>query len=351
MSAHRGGALAALVLAALLASTPLAAAQTAPVDGLIEGRVLVVSEGAPSPDAVDVELIALDAAGGLSSQTAVTDGTEFRFEVAADPTVSYVLRIVYGGVPYLSDAIVLQPQLPEAVVEISVFATTAEAPALEIVSSVVTVLALDRESSQLTLVREDLVQNPGDRVYVGGTDGVTLRLPLPDGTIDAGAVSDEGAFVVDGGVLTSSAPLRPGATLVVTRYVVGYDRAADAYDLRLTTPLPAQRLEIHVPERFVDDLRALDQAERAPNTTFEGEALLVAALEGPARPGGSLRARLDGLSGRNDANPLTERGGATIAALLAVGLLTAATLVIARSRSGDPGQPGGNGAPDEAGVV
>ena len=44
-------------------------------------------------------------------------------------------------------------------------------------------------------------------------------------------------FAIEGGTLTVTAPLRPGTASVVTRYVVGYDRAGDAYTLSELTAM------------------------------------------------------------------------------------------------------------------
>ena len=110
---------------------------------------------------------------------------------------------------------------------------------------------------------------------------------------------------------------------------MGYDRAADADDPRRTAQVPAQQTEIHGPERFIEALEPLDGAVRAPNAEFEGEQLLVVALDGPARDGQSVRARMKGISGRNEANPLTDQPGAIIAVVLAAALLAGAVAGIA----------------------
>ena len=306
---------------------PHAAAQDAA--GSISGTVRLGTAGSEPTSGVRVQLIELGADGSLTTQEQDVVGGAFSFAVAADTARSYVLRTQYEGVQYLSDPILLSEDFPTAQVELVVYTTTRERPALVLDLSVLTVIAIDRQNAQLTLIREDLVINPTDRVYIGDEGGVTLRLPLPERTLSADGLSDEGTFTVDGGVLATTAFIRPGATLVVTRYIVGYDRAADAYDLRLTAPVPAQQTEIHVPERFIEALEPLDGAVRAPNAEFEGEQLLVVALDGPARDGQSVRARMKGISGRNESNPLTDQPGAIIAVILAAALLAGAVAGIA----------------------
>jgi hypothetical protein len=292
--------------------------------------VLLGPGGEAVTEPVEVQLIALAGDGSVDSQETLTSGGRFEFAVAADGATSYVPRVVYEGVQYFGAAVRLAAGDGPAEVDVPVYRATAEAPELSIESSTMTVIALDRQDARLTIVREDVVLNPGDRTYVGGEDGVTLRLPLPDGTVEAGGLSEEGEFATSGGVITTTAPLRPGLTSVVTRYVVGYDRGDDAYTLRLTTPLPAQRLTIEVPERFVKHLHALDDSGRLPDTEFESEPLSVAGVETPVGPGGGVRARLEGLSGANEENALTERPGVVIGALLAIGALAGASALIAR---------------------
>lgn len=319
-----------LLLAAVGASTilaPHAAAQDAA--GSISGTVRLGTAGSEPTSGVRVQLIELGADGSLTTQEQDVAAGAFSFAVVADAARSYVLRTQYEGVQYLSNPILLSADFPGAQVDLIVYATTRERPALILDSSVLTVIAIDRQNAQLTLIREDVVVNPTDRVYIGDAGGVTLRLPLPERTLSADGLSDEGTFTVDGGVLAITAFIRPGATLVVTRYIVGYDRAADAYELRLTAPVPALQTEIHVPERFIEALEPLDGAVRAPNAEFEGEQLLVVALDGPARDGQSVRARMERISGRNQANPLTDQPGAAIAVVLAVALLAGAIAGIA----------------------
>ena len=214
-----------------------------------------------------------------------------------------------------------------------VYEPTAEPPPLAVRATTVTVLALDRASAELTLAREDLVENPSDRVYVGsGTSGVTLRIPLPEERrATPRGLSEEGSFELGSGTLDVALPLRPGVTSVVTTYRVGYDPARDAYRLRVTAPLPTGRVEVLVPERFVEELRALDGAELAPSTEVEGEPALVARRAGPAREGEGTLVELRGLSGSTASNPLTEGRGPLAATALALVLLPAAAWALARS--------------------
>jgi hypothetical protein len=303
--------------------------------GAVVARLVSGTAGARIADGVAVELITLGGTGELEVQRAETNDGRAEFAAAADPALTHLLRVIYSGVQYFGDPVLLSAELPSAEVEVRVYETTTEPPPLTVTSTVVTVLALDREAAELTLVREDLVLNGTDRVYVGaGADGAseaTLRLPLPEGTRDARSLSDEGSFVLGGGTLDVVLPLRPGVTSVVTRYTVGYDRARDGYRLRVTAPLPTERVEVRVPARFVRELRALDGAERAPDAELEGERLLVAASAAEAREGQGTLVELRGLAGSTASNPLTEGRGPLLATALALVLLPAAVWALMRA--------------------
>ena len=312
--------------------------------GRVSGLVRSGTAGGPAVDAVPVQLIVLDGAGTVEALQATTAGGRFAFAVVPDVTRSYVVRVVYEGVQYLAAPVLLSAELPTAEVAITVYETTRERPALSIDRTAVTVLSLDRTNAQLTLLREDQVRNPSDRVYLGaedggedgGEDGVTLRLPLPDRVVDASGLGSEGEFRLEGGTLVTTAQLRPGVTSVVSRYVVGYDRARDAYTLRVTAPVATGQMEIAVPTRFVDDLEPLDASAVTGTRDLAGERVVVVAREGAAGPGDSASVVLVGLAGGNAANPLTGTGGAVVAVALALAIISggAALLLRAGARGG-----------------
>ena len=320
----RPPALAALALlaACVAALALLAAPATAQPTGRIEGVVRQGTAGAPAIDAVAVRLLTLGADGAASAtRETTTRGGRFAFGVAADPALSYVVSTTHAGLAYLAPPVLLDAALPTAEVEIVVHETTREPPPLTIARTLVTVVALDRANARLELVREDELRHAGDRVYLGGADGVTLRLPLPDGAADAGGAGGEGEYRVEDGALALAAPLRPGAATLVTRYAVGYDRARDAHALRIAAPLPTARMEIDVPTRFADDIEPLAGSRRGGDRDDGGERIRRIALEGEARAGESAGVLLSGLSGRNAANPLAGGRGALAGLALAIAIL------------------------------
>ena len=335
----RAAAVLLLVLAlgggALTGFAPPAAGQTP--DGEIRGRLVQGSSGAPAHDGLTVQLIILGGASGLETADTVSgEGGAFRFEAPADPQRTYVVRVEHQGVQYLSPPLLLSRELPTIEIELTLFEATRERPELRIESTLVTLLALDRVAAQLTIERVDEVTNPGDRIYVGDEAGVTLRLPLPDGVEGASGAGTDSGFTLEGGVLAGTTALRPGTTTVVTRYVVGYDRAEDAYNLRITAPLATERMEIEVPARFIQDLEPLDASEQEDSREVSGERVEVIA-RAAARPGESVSVRLEGLSGRNASNPLAAKGGALAGVLLALAVTGGGALLLLRARGAATG--------------
>ena len=322
--------LVACALTAFVLGAAVASAQQP--EGRITGVVLL-GESGPLPEPLTVQLIVLGGGGVESAQETTTEAGRFAFDVEANADLSYVVRAVYDGVQYLAPPVLLSPELPTAEVELVVYATTTEPPVLTVERTTVTVLRLDRANAQIVLLREDDVRNPADRVFIGDAEGVTLRIPLPDGTVIAEA-GGEGDSRVEGGVLAVGTGLRPGVTTVVSRYVVGYDRARDAYALRVTAPLPTEHMEVSVPTRFADDIRPLAGSLDAGTRDEAGERSAIVARDGAAGPGESVSVLLEGLAGRNAPNPLTGRGGAAIAVALALAVIAggAAALHLAGRR-------------------
>ncbi len=344
------GAVAFVVATLLLASAASVAAQTATPapsisapPGSVSGTVVNGTQGTTSVEGVEVQLLALTGSGQVTSEEATVVDGRFTFTPPASATVTYVLRATYQGVSYLVEPpILLSPEVPTDEREITVYETTSEAASLRIDSTVLSLQGLDRAQAQLTLQREDQVLNDTDRVYVGGDDRVSLRLPAPEGVIEMlDSESLEGESTLDGGTATTTQPLKPGVNLIVTRYLVGYDRAADEYRLRVTAPLPTEHMEIWVPERFVGDIDLGADATRSDDQTLQGERWNVIARTGPAGPGEGVTAAVVGLSSANEANPLTQRPGAAVAAILALGALLAGVFLLSRLRLSRGGEAAG----------
>lgn len=290
--------------------------------GEIRGTITNGTAGAGSPVSASVELLELALNGATRTLETTPDAAgRFAFVVAADPGFTYLLRVQYAGVPYLSPPLILNSDLPTIDQPMTVYETTDVPPDLRIATTNVTVLALDRGATALALERTDIVINPVDRVYIGAPSGsagagVTFRLPLPDDTVEASGLSEGTAFQIEEGLLLGRTPLLPGENRIVSRYLVGYDPAGDSYRLRITAPLPTERLEILVPTAFADEFRT-EGATHDDGTVDVGEARLRLFAVDRVGPGQGGVVTLAGLAGRNAANPLTSRGGALAGIALA----------------------------------
>ena len=325
-----------LVVAMLGASSVMpgsSAAQATPARGVVSGTIRSGTAGSSLPT-LAVQLIVVSRQGAITSVHARTEAGRFRFEVSADPTVTYLLRTEYQGVPYIDQApILLSTEASSVNRDLTVYEVTSSRPAQRITSTVVSVLGVDPDQARLHLQRRDTVVTSGDRVYLGGADGVTLRVPAPEGILGVAAEQGlDGKAAVDGQTVTSTQPLRPGETVVVTGLVVGYDSALDVYRVRVVAPLPTDRLEVMVPKRFTGTIEAGSGATRAADRDADGERWMVVERRGAAREGESLLVTMRGLSGRNAQNPLVELPGAGVAAGIAIAVVVVGVAVAARLR-------------------
>lgn len=325
----------AFVAAALVPAALGGAASAQERDGRIEGTISAGTAGASIPDGIEVTLLALDGSTVTPVAQTEVEAGRYVFELPADGRLTFLPLVTYQGIRYLGEVAILTPEERTAQRDLVLFETTSERPELSIALSSATVLAIDRGLGQLVIVRQDVVNNPSDRIYIGGDDGVTVTLPFLDGTIEAsGEDAAEGEYRQDGGVMQAAIPLRPGTTALRTQYLVAYDLAEDDYRVRLTAPFETEAMELRVPPRFIRNLRALEGSSRGEDVVLtgelEGERLLVVERDGPARAGEALLAELEGLSGNKAVLPLTERRGAVMASILALLVLGGAAVVAIR---------------------
>jgi len=333
--------LVATIIVCLAATTPLVAhAQTAPETGRITGEIVLGTEGATLSNDFAVDFIVLAGSEVGGTLPATIEGNTFSLDVPVGDGRRYLARVMYQGVPYLGAPVEVTADAPEVLAEIPpVYETTTETPDLTITEAVMTAVALDRDTGEIGLVREDLVQNASDRVYIGGENGVTLRLPTPERTSDALGENVDGEFALQDGILTTTTPIRAlSATSIVTRYLVTYDLSEDEYVLRVTTPVAAGRIVVRIPADYARNAEVLSAGAEGEGELFEVDGgedvpLRTFVLE-DAAPGDSLVVRFDGLAIQRNHNPIAETPGSIIAGAVALVLIGGAGAFAVRRGAG-----------------
>ena len=319
------------VASALMTSPALA---QPPDEGVVRGKVTMLSAGAALEGTLEVELIVLEGSKVTSAVKApVSDGAyEARVPTTAGRT--YIPRINYQRVDYFGDPVRLSPTEKAATRDFAVYATTDRADTLSLIQTIVTVVGLDRTKGEMGLLREDVVSVSGDRVYTGGASGVTLRLPAPEGTTEASDEDSGGTFA--NGVMAVTTPIRPGeASSIITSYLVKYDPAQDRYRLRVTVPIPAQSVVARVPREFARKVRPVAPAEQVDDQVLKDEArtvLYIVRTPDRIEAGQSLLVDIDGVAGTLQHHPLTEQPGASIAVGAVLAGAAAAGVFIWRRR-------------------
>ena len=322
-----------------------ARAQVTAASGVIEGEVRPGPGATVEVDDVPVQLLGLSH-GAPTVQETRTTGGRFRFDLpSAGGNATYIVRVQVDGVTYLAPTpVLLSPELPTARVEVLVYAATSERPGLTSEATGITVVLVDVSASAVTLQREDLVVNPSTLTWLGDAEGVTLRLPARAGL---GNLEGEawyeglpalGEFALADSEIVTRLALRPGVTLVTTRFTLPVDLTAPEETLRVGAVLPTERLQVLVPERFARSLEAGPGAVLGTPVNIEGERVLVVESPGPVEAGASLEARARGLGGRLEPGAFAGRTGATVGAVLALVIVAGGALLVsvALARRGAP---------------
>lgn len=244
--------IAVLALGAMLvAAQPSAGADAA---GTIVGHITAGTAGGPAIGALEVRLHTF--AGGTDETAPATVGRTdasgaFTFErLATDAQTAYVVTTEYQDVEYASDVIAFTGGQTTRTVELAVYETTDVASAIRVRQQHL-IVTPDAANGVLRVVEIAVVENGGDRTFVGGATGAaagTIRLQLPADAYDvdfAGAFATN-ASLVDGGVAYDG-PVVPGQTQLVVGYVIDY--AGAAYSFQKVLPLPTDAFDV-----LVDDV-------------------------------------------------------------------------------------------------
>ena len=278
-----------MLIGLLLATVSVDVNQTFAAGDALAGTVVDGTAGAALPTNLIVRLDGI-AANGLAipeRTAAVGAGGQFSFGgFAADPSVRYTVATDYEGATYEyvlpRDRSSLQP------VTLKLYEPTASNQSIGIDAATWVVEAIDLDNQQITVLETLLLNNAGDRTFIGdhngdpGSDapGVlprTLRILLPPGAsnfvpqigIDAGTILPVANGVVD------TRPILPGQRQIGYSYKIAYSEGGA--EIRKAMPYPTKKLRFLGPDAGLD-LRS-DLLTAAGSVQISNRQFLVLATD------------------------------------------------------------------------
>ena len=334
----RSGALAALLLAALVPA-PSLPAQGAPrsIAGTVSRATGGGSTAPVSGDWVVLHRVGSDAAAPIDSMRLRADGSyAFRYRASGDSNAVYFVSALRGGVAYFTPP-TREASVRGGMADLLVFDTTSAPVPISVRSRSVIVTAPESATGVARSVIEVYeVRNDGSLTRVSaGPESPTFEGPLPDGVTAViggqGDISPE-AIRVENGRLRVFAPLAPGVK-----------QFSFAYEIAASTPTIAVHLESDVPalEVLVEDPRGAAsgaglqeadpvQVDGRPFKRFLGQDVVAPALVEVSMPGAQ-----QGLSGLRVMLLVTAVGAAMLLGL-GVNFMRGGPQALARKRTTTP---------------
>ena len=212
-------------------------------NGAISGRVQNGTAGGGPVGSLTVTLrhfAGMQLAEERQTQTG-PDGS-FRFDgLPTSPQDAYLVVVRYAGVDYVSGMVQLHQQ-PEQTVDLTVYETTTDPSTVRIASRSLVIAGASPELRAVDIMDILIVENSGDRTYLGDRSGVVLSIPLPRGAqeIRPQPGFDYGQPRLEDGVLLTTGPLPPGSQTVVLSYTVPYEGTRAT--LSIGTAMPTSTL-------------------------------------------------------------------------------------------------------------
>jgi len=327
-------ALLSLVLFGLLVA-PGGHASRAQEEGAISGTVVNGTAGGGSTAGLPVTLTIVDSKGTSEPekrQATTDEAGAFVFEqVPLSADTSYQLSAVYTGVEYAGDLSSLASAEGLAGQTLSVYEMTSD-PAVMRASMAHVVIQVDKGSHSLLVSELLVINNTGDRTYVGKPlqqpdpalgdshtavgGNETMRFAVPPGASDVGIVDGllvEDLVTSDFG-FTDTSPWLPGTRQVAFSYSLPYQ--GSDYVFRTALDFPADTVNILMPkgEAKLESTSPFTQDE----TVLQEEPYYRARADNLAA-GASIQAILTNLpSGGGGSGVQTAVFAALIAAALGV---------------------------------
>ena len=242
------------LLLALVFLLLLPSAALAQEGGLeLEGQVINGTQGGGDVQGLVVALQGLLPSGQeVFRLEAITGpGGNFLFSGVV-PQEGYLYRPVveYGKVRYYGDGFTAQ-NLRGAFLAMTVYEATETDDAIRYLQQTAVVVEMDQEAGLLRILEDTVVENAGDRTYIGSRDSAgqvsTVRVPLPPLAFDVvpGFGFGSQGYLVTEGTLADIAPLLPGQRDLIYSYSVAY--IAPQHALTRAYPYPTGTVRLLVP--------------------------------------------------------------------------------------------------------
>lgn len=295
------GVLALVAIALMAIPAPRALAQTTGL-GKIEGRVTNgTKDASPSSTAnLTVTLLTLQqGVSGMITTTGKTDATgKFEFtNLQTISTTGYAVLANYGGVDYFSDLLQFtSPNSTTLPADILVYESTTDPSVVKVTQ---THLIVDVQSPWLAIQQIVVIENTGDRIFIGrqlaGPHRSTLTLPLLPKAINIEFDDPSiGQTVLEGdGVITYTLPFAPGKDQIVYQYAVPF--TPPTYDFNLPLPYDTARFGIFMIDVGATIQSAQLSATAAPMSGVAGAPKFIAVAGENFKAGTAIQAKFNNL--------------------------------------------------------
>lgn len=251
-------------LALLLAMHVVVMPVFAEGEGVLDGRLVNGTAGSGAPAGARVTLFAIrDRAKTAEYSQDVDAQGSFHFKALdIDPALTYLLVAEYQNVTYPYLQLIRLSDEARPSVEVLVYEATHDSAAIAFNRA--NMLLTSVEDGSATVVEMSVIDNLGDRTFVGSGTQDALRIDLPDGATDVTAqvgVSDEAIHDIGDGIAILQ-PVPPGRHELALSYIIPL--SGSMLDLSKQLDYPVGSFGLYLPDTGL-------QAS-SPQLTLEAEA-------------------------------------------------------------------------------
>lgn len=307
-------------------------------NGVIEGRLINLTENGSSVSGQEVKLTTYQGESEISSTTAVTDSAgNFTFNgLATESDYSYEVLVTYQGADYQTGRLSFSADGDVLPVEIEVYDSTTSPDAIRI-EQAHTIVYTDPEEIWVEEVM--LFINESDRTYVG-KEGVlgpgvrqTLQFSLPEDARElqpAGELMQCCVYGTEEG-FSDSMPFFPGTKEIAYAYKIDYGPEVHSFAWRVNYPVKRYDLLVQGAENVINS------GSLSPTQPMDISGALFSHAQGSEfAPGDTVAYEISGLPGADNQNIILW----VVLVVVALGFGTGFVLV-RRNRQAPPVRAGG----------